>query len=93
MSPWKAPAACCSTVATLAFHPNRPRASAPARASHTMLARPEMPSPSASSGSAAARMSSAGMASSSPMPTIWGASRGPIRMSGARGPKAGSTTR
>ena len=66
MSPWKAPATCCSTVATFAFHPKRPSAVAPARSSHTWLGRPEMPSPSSSSGSAASRMSASGIASSRP---------------------------
>ena len=42
----------------------------------TRLARPEMPSPSASSGSAPARMSSSRTASSSPMPMIGGVTRG-----------------
>ena len=35
MSPRKAPATCCSTVATLAFQPKRPSASSPPRSSHT----------------------------------------------------------
>ena len=90
MSPWNAPAVCCSTVAALAFQPKRPSAGPAARASHTMLARPEMPSPSASSGSAASRIDSAGMASSRPMPITCGASRGLVSTSSASGPKAGS---
>ena len=51
-SPRKAPAICCSTVAWLAFQPKRPRPISPAIASQTRLGRPEIPSPSASSGSA-----------------------------------------
>ena len=61
MSPAKAPAFCSSTVGTAAFQPKRPSTVSPRVAgSGTRLARPEMPSPSASSGSARARMSSSG---------------------------------
>jgi hypothetical protein len=37
-------------VGALAFHPKRPTTGAPRRRSHTRFGRPEMPSPSASSG-------------------------------------------
>ena len=52
-----------------------------------MLARPDMPSPSASSGSANPRMRSSGTASSSPLPTVAGAMRGEIITSGRSGAK------
>ena len=58
----------------------------PVRRSVTMFTRPEMPSSSASSGSAAANRSSAGTASNNPMPITCGASRGDIITSGAIGP-------
>ena len=92
MSPWNAPATWASTVATLAFHPNRPSSRSPVRGSGTRLALPEMPSPSASSGSSWARTSASGMASSSPTPMTWGANRGEIMTSSSRGPKARSST-
>ncbi len=53
-----------------------------------MFGRPDMPSPSASSGSASARMSSAGIASRSPMPMVAGPTRGDIVTSACSGPKA-----
>ena len=54
MSPLNAPAFCCSTVATLAFHPKRPSDLLAERVEDVVRTRPEMPSPSASSGSASA---------------------------------------
>ena len=55
MSPAKAPAFCSSTVGTAAFQPKRPSTWSPGVVgSGTRLARPEMPSPSSSSGSAQA---------------------------------------
>ena len=60
MSPWKAPAICCSKVGTLAFQPNLPSRVSPALTFQAMLARPDMPSPLASSGSVSARISVVG---------------------------------
>ena len=88
MSPRKAPAVCCSTVGWLAFQPNRPRVSFPLRTSQTMLGLPDIPLPSASSGSANASMAVSGIASSSPMPTIAGATLGDSMASGCSGPWA-----
>ena len=51
MSPWNAPATCSSTVATFAFQPNRPDLALAGPGVGTRFARPEIPSPSASSGS------------------------------------------
>ena len=91
MSPLNAPAACASTVGTLAFHPKRPSSSCSVRGFHAVFGRPEMPSPSSSSGSAAPTMSASGIASSRPTPMICGASRGEIRMSSPSGPNARSS--
>ena len=90
MSPWNAPATWPSTVPTLAFHPKRPSISSPVWGSGTRLIRPEMPSPSASSGSAAARTEASGIASSNPTPITCGASRGEIITSSPNGPWAKS---
>jgi len=57
MSPEKASAVCTFTLGVEAFQPKRPRAIFPVSGSRTRLGRPEMPSPSASCGSAFARMS------------------------------------
>ena len=91
MSPLSAPAFCCSTVGTFAFQPKRPSAFAlRVRASATRLARPEIPSPSSSAGSARSRIVRSGTASSRPTPNTPGATRGLICTPFGNGPNAGS---
>ena len=86
MSPEKAEADCSRIVGCPAFQPKRPSIGAPVASESTRFGRPLMPSPSASSGSASARMSSSGTASSSPRPIICGATRGDSISSGDGGP-------
>ena len=86
MSPLNAPAVCCRRLGWLAFQPKRPSGGTLFSWSQTMLGRPEMPSPSRSSGSARARRVSSGTASSRPSPTRCGPTRGDIITSGASGP-------
>ena len=86
MSPAKAAADCSRIVAVPALWPKRPSMGCPNSADHTTLGRPEMPSPSASSSSAWARMSASGIASRSPSPIICGATRGESIAPGASGP-------
>ena len=77
----RAPSACRPSSRS-----GRAARSCPARCDHTSLARPEMPSPSLSSGSARARICSSGMASSRPTPIIGGATRGDSIVCGCSGP-------
>ena len=65
-------------VAACALRPNRPK-----RPSAVRLGRPEMPSPLRSSGSARARISASGTASSSPKPKRSGVVRWPESVAAA----------
>ena len=86
MSPRKAPATCCATLGWLAFQPKRPTTVSWRALSHTRFSLPEMPSPSASSGSAMSSSVASGTASSSPSPTMAGATRGDSSVSGRMAP-------
>ena len=86
MSPANAAADWCMTVGAPAFSPKRPSIGRLNSSDHTICARPEMPSPSESSGSSAARMSAGSIASSSPSPIICGVTRGDSIASAPSGP-------
>ena len=79
-SKWNAPSANSASVGVSAFRPNLPT-----RPSKNRFTRPEMPSPSASSGSARARIEDSGTASSSPKPNTSGVVRFPRAASGGIG--------
>ncbi len=78
-------------VALCALSPNRPKAMPPSWREYTIFARPEMPSPSVSSGSAFAIISVVGIASNNPNPIICGAIRGATTVSGCNAPYARSS--
>ena len=97
MSPRRAPSPWCATVGVFAFQPKRPReigglvSHSPSSVqrsyfslSKTQLGRPLIPSPSLSSGSARARISSSSIAASSPSPIIGMPMRAPKRTSGRK---------
>ncbi|MCY1442901.1 hypothetical protein D9M71_592910 [compost metagenome] len=77
---------CCATFGCPAFQPKRPSTVCWRLSSHTRLARPRMPSPLRSSGSALARISASGIASSRPRPITGGATRAENMVSGCIGP-------
>ncbi len=90
MSPTKAPALWCTSVAVLAFQPKRPIISRRARASHTRFGRPRTALPVASAAAACCaalpRMSDSAIASSKPTPISCGAMRGLSSVPCASGP-------
>ena len=93
MSPLNAPAVWSRIVARAAFQPNRPSIGRPCSMLHTWFGRPEMPSPSRSSGSARARMSASSTISSRPRPIIGGGDAGGEQTSGRIGPYPRSVAR
>ena len=86
MSPDIAAALWSAMVAAPAFQPKRPSIIRPFDGLHTRRARPEIPSPSASPGSARAVTSDSAIASRSPSPIIGGATRGLVMTRGSSGP-------
>ena len=86
MSPAKASADCWRIEGADAFQPNRPSVSSLVCASFTIDGFPEMPSPSASFGSALARMSAGWICSINPSPIIWGVTRGESVVEACNGP-------
>ena len=78
-------AVCTSSDHWAAFQPKRPRAVPPSK-SLTRLMRPEMPSPSRSSGSESSIRAASGTLSSSPLPCTAGATRPAINVVSASGP-------